>query len=101
MQELVLIAVVALLAVGPKRMPTLMRAIGKTMRELRKATRDLGSQVGLDQIMGEDTLRDPLGLQAPLKSRRALVGKPGTVREMEQPEEGLDLAEARAREDEP
>ena len=100
-QELVLIAVVALLAVGPKRMPTLMKAIGRTIRQLRSATRNLTSQVGLDEVLG-DELRDPLGLRgdAAPKRRAPRAGeKPMTVRQQEQPEEGVDLAESRARED--
>lgn len=99
--ELLVIAVIALLALGPKRMPAMMKAIGKTMRELRRATRELGSQVGLDQVLG-DELRDPLGLRGddpPKRAKKARDGAPRTVREMEEPEAGVDLDEARARED--
>jgi len=103
-QELLVIAVVALLAVGPKRMPTLMKAIGKTVRELRNATRNLTSQVGLDEVLGDvRDLRDPLNLRGdaptPKKKAKAPGAKPVTARQLEQPEEGVDLAESRARED--
>lgn len=37
MQELILIAIVALLVVGPKKLPDLAKTLGKSFNELRKA----------------------------------------------------------------
>ncbi len=68
--ELVLIAIVVLLAVGPNQMPKMLRVVGKGVREVRKATRELQSTVGLNDILSDDELRDPLGLNKP-------AGKPG------------------------
>ena len=50
-QELLLILVVALLVVGPARLPELGRTIGKGLRELRKAQDEVRRtiQVSLDE----------------------------------------------------
>ncbi len=39
-QELILILVVALLVFGPRRLPELGRALGRAMREFRRATEE-------------------------------------------------------------
>ena len=40
MPELIMIAVVALLVVGPKKLPDLAKSLGKGLSEFRKATED-------------------------------------------------------------
>jgi len=40
MQELVVILVLVLILFGPRRLPEIGRAIGKTVRQLRRATQD-------------------------------------------------------------
>lgn len=65
--ELVLIVIVVLLAVGPEQMPKMLRVVGRGMREVRKATRELQSTVGLNDILSADEIRDPLGLKTPPK----------------------------------
>ena len=49
-QELLIILVIALLVVGPQRLPALGRSIGKGLRELRKAQDEVKRtiQVNLD-----------------------------------------------------
>jgi sec-independent protein translocase protein TatA len=56
-QELLLILVVALLIVGPRRLPELGRSIGKGIRELRKAQDEVRKtiQVNLDDDQGRPT----------------------------------------------
>lgn len=56
--ELVLILVVALLVLGPKRMPELARTLGKGLGEFRRASNDLRQSLALDEIQNE--LRDGL-----------------------------------------
>jgi len=43
--ELIIIAIVALLLLGPDRLPEAAKTLGKGLRELRKATDDLKDQV--------------------------------------------------------
>ena len=51
--ELVLILIVALIVVGPKNLPTALRAIGKAIGELRRASSTLREEVGFDQVVDE------------------------------------------------
>lgn len=54
-QELLVILVIALLVVGPQRLPEFGRSIGRWMRELRKAQDEVRRtiQVGLDEPGGD------------------------------------------------
>ncbi len=68
--EILVVAVVLILVVGPESMPRLMKALARGIREFRKAARDLRQQVGLDELLEEEELRDlrslrqdPLGLR--------------------------------------
>jgi len=62
MPELIMICAVALIVVGPKRLPAMARQIGKAVAQLKKATSDL--QGALEQEPPEDIkqeVRDKLG----------------------------------------
>lgn len=48
MPELILILAVALIILGPKRLPEIARSLGKAMREFKNATNELKSAVNLD-----------------------------------------------------
>jgi len=48
MQELILIFVVALIFIGPKKLPDIAKALGKAMREFRSATDDIKQNFDLD-----------------------------------------------------
>lgn len=43
--EIVIIAIIALLLLGPERLPDAAKTLGKGLREIRKATDDLKDQV--------------------------------------------------------
>jgi len=47
-QELIVILIIALLVVGPQRLPELSRQIGKGLREFRKIQDDVKDMVKLD-----------------------------------------------------
>lgn len=108
--ELVLILLVVLLAVGPDQMPKMLKTVGRGMREVRKATRELQSSVGVDELLRDDDLRDPLGMKkkpvAP-KPVATPTPKPAATRPgdaltdadfaREQPTDGVDLELAYAR----
>ena len=53
MGELLLILVVALLVVGPDKLPNAARAIGKGIRDFRKHTQELQSTLEQDEKLGE------------------------------------------------
>jgi sec-independent protein translocase protein TatB len=52
--EFAIIFIVLIIAVGPERLPTMMRTVGKTMRTLRQASRDLRQSTGIDELMRDD-----------------------------------------------
>ncbi len=68
--EFLVIAAVLILVVGPESMPRFMRALARGIREFRRAARELRQQVGLDELLAEEEMRelramrqDPLGLR--------------------------------------
>ena len=48
MPELIIIFVIALIIIGPKKLPDLARALGKGMAEFRRATEDIKSNLGVE-----------------------------------------------------
>ena len=50
MTELLVILVVALLVIGPKRLPSLARSIGRTLRDFKKATTDFQDSIDIDPV---------------------------------------------------
>ena len=55
--EILVICVVLIIVVGPERLPSLMKTVGKAVRTMRQASRDLQTSVGLDEIMREDIMQ--------------------------------------------
>lgn len=62
-----MIAVVALLAVGPRRLPGMLRDLGNWIRKLRKMTTDVRAQTGIDDILRAE------GLSGGLNELRGLM----------------------------
>jgi sec-independent protein translocase protein TatB len=52
--ELAVICIVLIIAVGPERLPSMMKTLGKTLRTLRQASRDIRASTGIDDLMRED-----------------------------------------------
>ncbi len=48
MQELLIVLVIALIILGPKKLPEMARTLGRAFAELQRATRDLRSSVDFD-----------------------------------------------------
>ena len=58
--ELAFFLVIVLLAVGPDRLPTFMRTVGRGLRQVRNASREFKDAIGLDDLMREgDPFRAP------------------------------------------
>ncbi len=53
MPELILIAVVALIVLGPKKLPDLAKSMGRAVREFRKATSELKETLQVDGEFNE------------------------------------------------
>lgn len=69
--ELIIILIIALIFIGPKKLPDLARALGKGMAEFRKATQDIKESLDLDEEFREveevkrDLVDSVSGLAAP------------------------------------
>jgi Tat protein translocase TatB subunit len=50
-QEILIVLVVALIFIGPKRLPEIAKALGKGFGELRRAANDLKGQIDLETMM--------------------------------------------------
>ena len=53
MPELIVIMVIALIVIGPKKLPDLARALGKGMAEFRKATQEIKESLDMDEDIKE------------------------------------------------
>ena len=70
MPELMVIMVVALVVLGPKRLPEIARALGKGLAEFRRATSDVSEELRKAQRAIEDEAR-----AAEAAARRAAATK--------------------------
>src|SRR5688500_15120520 len=95
MQEILVILVLALIFLGPKKLPELASGIGKAIREVRKATADIKSEIELDDVIRKplEELREATMLPPEELKRRDEERKWRAEREKQ---DKLD-AEARAR----
>lgn len=74
MPEILLILAVALIVIGPKKLPDLARSLGRGFREFKQATRELKESVDLDP--GMKSIRNAFdGIDEEV--RDAVRGKPG------------------------
>jgi sec-independent protein translocase protein TatA len=72
MSEIVVILVVALVFLGPKKLPELASGLGKMIRELRKATSDIKNEIELDETIRKpvEELREAMTLHPEELKRR-------------------------------
>jgi len=61
--ELIIVLIIALLVVGPRRLPEMGNAVGKTIREFRRASSDIGEAATLDPGATGDNVLKPNTLQ--------------------------------------
>jgi TatA/E family protein of Tat protein translocase len=74
--ELLVILVVALIVLGPKRLPDVAKALGKGLAEFRKATADLTDELRNAQTMIEREARDSERAVRPRPSVKVAGDKP-------------------------
>jgi sec-independent protein translocase protein TatB len=85
MGELIVILVIALIFLGPKRLPDVATSLGKAIRSFRKATRDLTDQLEIDDEVKaplrelQSALRDEPAPARPLAVMKAPEPPAGTV----------------------
>ncbi len=67
--ELLIIMVIALIVIGPSKLPDLAKALGKGMAEFRKATQEIKNSLDLDEDIQEvkkDLVDSVSGLDEPI-----------------------------------
>jgi sec-independent protein translocase protein TatB len=57
--EIVIIAILALLVLGPDRLPGAAKTVGKTLRDLRRATDDIKGQIETELYVDERKAAKP------------------------------------------
>ncbi len=68
MPELIIILVIALIVIGPSKLPDLARALGKGMAEFRKATQEIKESLDIEEELRdakEDLVDSISGLDEP------------------------------------
>jgi TatA/E family protein of Tat protein translocase len=69
MPELIIIMVIAVIVIGPKKLPDLAKALGKGMAEFRKATQEIKESLNVEeefQTAKEDLVDSISGIDKPL-----------------------------------
>ena len=84
MPELLLILALALIVLGPKKLPELARALGKGMAEFRRATDELKDELRqmeheIEETPSDTTSNDEPSIETPADT--ASSSSPGTVPE--------------------
>ncbi len=87
--ELVMIAIVALIVLGPDRLPGAMREVAKYMRQLRQISGEFQSQFSeelqmLDELNPKRIISDAIDPKSPDQSKKS-TGAKSTATKMSQP----------------
>jgi Tat protein translocase TatB subunit len=86
MPELVIIFVIALIIIGPKKLPDLARALGKGMAEFRKASDDIKANLDIEGM--EDELK---GMEEELADSVSGLIEASETREAEKEKHDVEL----------
>jgi len=73
MPELIIILVIALVVIGPKKLPDLAKSLGKGLSEFKKATSEIKEGLNLDEDLKEareDLVDAVSGLDEPADSKK-------------------------------
>jgi TatA/E family protein of Tat protein translocase len=68
--ELIVILVIALLVLGPKRLPEIARALGRGLAEFRRATADVTTELDNARVMLEEEARRAAEKKPPARAKK-------------------------------
>ena len=89
MTELIVILVIALLVIGPKKLPDVARSIGKGLREFRNATSGLKNELRMDDLEDLDVEEAvPLGDQQDTEKKEEALNQEKETALSQKNEEG-------------
>ncbi|MEP7051431.1 MAG: twin-arginine translocase TatA/TatE family subunit [Pseudomonadota bacterium] len=102
--ELLVICVVALIAVGPKKLPGMLQTLGQWLRKLRNITTEVRTQTGIDDLLRSEGLHGGLnelrgllrgGHANPFEPPQQPVPQPVTQAPIEDPYANMDVDPSR------
>jgi sec-independent protein translocase protein TatB len=99
MPELIIILVIALIVIGPSKLPDLAKALGKGMAEFKKATQELKESLDIDEEFkqAKDDIADSIsGIEKSIKAEMDAPSDEATTAEMTAPSEESTNAEMNA-----
>jgi TatA/E family protein of Tat protein translocase len=104
MPELIVILVIALIVIGPKKLPDLAKSLGRAMGEFKKATRELKQAMDVDSEMSDvkkafDDMSNPAVAEPPPKIEDKTQTSPDEA--ASQPEKQKVSAETNLKTEEP
>lgn len=70
-----MIGLVALIVVGPQKLPEMMRTAGEWVGKLRRMTSDMRAQTGIDDILREEGIDGVAELRTLLRGERGLAAR--------------------------
>jgi TatA/E family protein of Tat protein translocase len=69
--ELIVILIVALIIIGPQKLPEIAKSLGKAMGEVKRATRDIQDELKFDDLLkDEDPPQAPSRITPPIQPPR-------------------------------
>jgi sec-independent protein translocase protein TatB len=93
--EVVLIGVVTLVAVGPQRLPGMLRNLGTWIKKLRKMTTEVRQQTGIDEMLRAEGLHGGLNELRGLMRGGGGIQAPAPYRPPEDPYKHIDIDTSR------
>jgi sec-independent protein translocase protein TatB len=58
--ELVILGIIALVVVGPRRLPSMLRSAGQVIGKVRRMAMDIRTESGIDEILDAEGIRSEL-----------------------------------------
>lgn len=95
--EVLLIAVVALVAVGPQKLPGMLRTLGEWARKLRLMTHEMRAQSGIDEILRAEGVHGGLNeLRGLMRGQHAMpfIPPPAPILPVTPPPDGTISAQS-------
>lgn len=74
--EIAVIGLVALIVVGPQKLPSMMRTAGEWMSKLRNLTTQVRAQTGIDEILREEGIDGVRELRSMLRGQSTMFNSP-------------------------
>ena len=96
--ELIIVLVIALLVIGPRRLPEMGNAVGKTIREFRKASSDITEATSLETDAKAATAATPAA-PAPAAAPAPVADAPAAETPPAEPAPAAATAESKASDD--